>query len=57
MKRNKAENAARSTAEPPSDANAAAMIRSKCSSEWPDDFRMRDYCEKKQIEALRELNR
>ena len=46
---------ARSEADPPSDADAAAMIRSKCAREWSDDFAMRKYCEDQQYEALRKL--
>ena len=34
---------------------AFAMIRRKCESEWPDDFRMRHHCETKQVEAYRQL--
>ena len=30
-------------------------IREKCAREWPDDFRMRAYCEKRQREALPKL--
>jgi len=33
------------------------MIRDKCAREWPDDFEMRAYCEKKQVEGLRALER
>ena len=31
------------------------MIRSECLRQWGDDYRMRDYCETKQLEALRQL--
>jgi hypothetical protein len=30
-------------------------IRMKCATDWPDDFRMREYCEKQQRDALRAL--
>jgi len=55
LKSQEAERAARSSAEPPSDAGAASMIRSKCASEWPDDYQMRKYCEDQQYEGLRAL--
>lgn len=51
----KATKTARSSAEPPSDAAAAPMIRSKCSQDWPDDFQMQKYCQDQQREALRAL--
>jgi hypothetical protein len=31
-------------------------IWGKCTTEWPSDYRMRDYCEKRQLTALRQLN-
>jgi hypothetical protein len=31
------------------------MIRRTCLSEWPDDFKMRDYCEVEQLKALIKL--
>lgn len=34
------EEAAGSSAEPPSDTTAAAMIGSNCTKEWPYDFRL-----------------
>ncbi len=49
------EKAARSSAEPPDDSVAAPLIRSKCLTEWKDDFRMRKYCEDQQQEALEAL--
>lgn len=30
-------------------------IRKHCEKQWPDDFAMRAYCEKKQLEGVREL--
>jgi len=35
LRNQEAEKAARSSAEPPSDAAASAMIRSHCAKEWP----------------------
>ena len=32
-----------------------SIIREKCRKEWTDDFQMRAYCEKKQIEAVASL--
>ena len=55
IKNQELEKAARSSAEPPSDAAAAAMIRSHCAKEWPDDYQMRKYCEDQQYEGLRAL--
>lgn len=55
IKNQEMEKAARSSAEPPSESAAAAMIRSHCADEWPDDFRMRKYCEDQQYEGLRAL--
>ncbi|NIV11875.1 MAG: hypothetical protein GWN62_11540 [Aliifodinibius sp.] len=55
IKNQEMEKAARSSAEPPSDAIAAAMIHSHCAKEWPDDFKMRKYCEDQQYEGLRAL--
>jgi zinc ribbon protein len=49
------EKVSRVSAVPPSDANAAAMIRSHCAKEWPDDFVMRKYCEDQQYKGLRAL--
>ena len=57
LKREQAEKRTRSMAEPPSDADASAVIRAKCTKEWPDDFSMRNYCEEKQLDAFRKLNR
>ena len=45
----------RRASEPPTDATAGAIIRSKCAGEWPDDFSMRAYCEKQQREGLADL--
>lgn len=50
-----AERAARADSEPPVDALALPIIRSKCASEWPDDFRMQKYCQDQQFEGLRAL--
>jgi hypothetical protein len=33
------------------DASVENMLRQKCEREWPDDFRMRAYCEKLQREG------
>ncbi|MDP3520678.1 MAG: hypothetical protein Q8S02_08655 [Hydrogenophaga sp.] len=35
----------------------SAVISAKCAMEWPDDFRMRAYCEKKQDEGLSTVRR
>ena len=51
----KLEKVARSSVEPPSNIAAAPMIRSKCANDWPDNFRMRKYCEDQQNESLRAL--
>lgn len=32
-------------------------IRNKCAKEWPDDFSVRNYCEKTQLEALKKIGR
>ena len=53
--KHRVESAARSSAEPPSDSVANAMISSHCTGEWPDDFRMRKYCQDKQEEGLEAL--
>ena len=34
-----------------------ASIRSKCAMEWPEDYSMRQYCEKQQFDSYRELER
>lgn len=52
MKKARSEKVARSSADPPSDSGASAMIKSKCAREWPDDFSMRKYCQDKQYEGL-----
>jgi hypothetical protein len=39
----------------PTDAAAASVIRAKCAEDWPDDFRMRAYCQEQQDEGLRAL--
>jgi hypothetical protein len=31
------------------------IVRTKCAKDWPDDFRMRAFCEKQQIEALQKI--
>jgi hypothetical protein len=33
-------------------APVGSFIRAHCAKEWPDDFRMRDYCEKQQQAAV-----
>jgi diguanylate cyclase (GGDEF)-like protein len=38
-------------------ADVFAGIRKKCEAEWPDDFRMRLYCETTQFDAYRSLNK
>ena len=55
IEKQKMEKIARSSDEPPSDASAASMIRSKCANEWPDDYKMRKYCEDQQYKGLRAL--
>jgi len=55
VRKQELEKAAGSSAEPPSDAAAAPMIRSHCAKKWPDDFRMRKYCGDQQNEGLRAL--
>jgi hypothetical protein len=37
--------------------NASAIIHEHCKNEWPSDFEMRAYCEKKQFDALEELQK
>ena len=39
----------------PSDIPAAVLetIRGKCAEDWPDDYRMRAFCEKQQFEGDR----
>ncbi len=32
-----------------------AGIRNKCAVEWPEDYNMRRYCEKQQLDSYREL--
>lgn len=34
------------------EGDVQAVISAKCAREWPDDFRMRAYCERKQAEGL-----
>ena len=41
----------------PSDTEALSAIRSKCASQWTDDFQMRNFCEEQQLKALEELRR
>lgn len=41
----------------PADAEAMATIRKKCATDWPDDFRMRNYCEEQQLKGLAALRR
>jgi hypothetical protein len=55
LAKQRVEKSVRSNAEPPSDSAANVMIRSHCTSEWPDDFRMRKYCEDQQKEGLSAL--
>jgi hypothetical protein len=55
IKAQEAEMLARSSAEPPTDQEASAMIREHCAKEWPDDFQMRKFCEDQQYEGLRAL--
>src|SRR5262245_6307742 len=31
-------------------------IQARCAKEWPDDFRMREFCEKQQTEGAGKLN-
>jgi hypothetical protein len=31
------------------------VVRKKCIKEWPDDFSVREYCERKQFDAIRKL--
>ncbi len=38
-------------------ANAVQIIEQKCAEEWPNDFRMRSYCQKQQQEGIANLNR
>ncbi|MEJ2082073.1 MAG: hypothetical protein P8Y94_07835 [Acidobacteriota bacterium] len=35
--------------------DVAAEIKEHCAEEWPDDFSMRAYCQKKAVESLQEL--
>ena len=55
IRKEQSDSAVRSTSSPPSDAAAAAMIRSKCARDWPENFRMRKYCEDQQYQGLRAL--
>jgi hypothetical protein len=41
----------------PSDQAALGEIRRKCAADWPNDFRMRNFCEQQQLKALDELRR
>jgi hypothetical protein len=41
----------------PMRSNNERTIRAKCAGDWPTDYSMRDYCEEKQIGALRTLER
>ena len=34
-----------------------AGIRSKCAADWPEDYNMRLYCEKQQLDSYRDLER
>lgn len=36
-------------------SDASKVIKEKCESDWPDDFRMRSYCEKQQKESVEKL--
>jgi hypothetical protein len=38
-------------------ANSEQVIHELCAKEWPDDFRMRAYCERTQHEGLAQLKR
>jgi hypothetical protein len=29
------------------------IIATECAKDWPDDFKMRDYCEEQQLKAIR----
>ncbi len=39
----------------PTLGEATPRIRSKCAADWPDDFRMRAYCQEQQTTALQKL--
>jgi hypothetical protein len=39
----------------PALASVQPSIRAKCAKEWPEDFSVRAFCEKTQIEALAKL--
>jgi Domain of unknown function (DUF4124) len=41
--------------EPRGTQGEMTAIRAKCAKDWPNDFRMRAYCEKKQLESLQTL--
>ena len=43
------------TSVPPSDENARPVIEAKCRQDWPDDFKMRKYCQGQQYTGLRAL--
>jgi hypothetical protein len=43
------------SAAPQRPAAGASDVRSHCAAEWPNDFRMRAYCEDQQNDALRRL--
>lgn len=55
IENDRSEQRVRSNDAPPSDADASGVIRQKCSGDWPDDFRMRKFCEDQQYKALRTL--
>jgi hypothetical protein len=38
-------------------ADAALIIEQKCAEEWPNDFKMRNYCQKQQQEGISILDR
>jgi len=43
------------TSSDPAVATVTTLIRNKCAKDWPEDFRMRAYCEKQQVEALSKI--
>ena len=43
------------TVEPTDNADAVSVIRASCTKDWPDDFRMRAYCQQQQDEGLAAL--
>ncbi len=50
-----AQKSAEASSSPPSDAAARPLIEAKCRQEWKADFRMQEYCQDEQYQALQVL--